>query len=58
MGHPLALKNAPLQTPVKLSGMSRRALIDLRAGRTRPHRKNQELLKLKTQELLLAGMQQ
>ncbi len=39
-----ALKRLPLLNLVKLSGMSRRALIDLRAGRSRPHRKNQEML--------------
>jgi len=39
-----ALKKLPLKVLVKMSGMSRRAIIDLRAGRSRPHRKNQELL--------------
>jgi len=38
------LKTVPLATLVKMSGMSRRALLDLRAGRSRPHRQNQELL--------------
>ena len=38
------LKKVPLETLVKMSGMSRRALLDLRAGRSRPHRQNQELL--------------
>lgn len=36
-----ALKKAPLAILVKMSGLSRRAIIDLRAGRSRPHRKNQ-----------------
>jgi hypothetical protein len=39
-----ALKKVPLKVLVKMSGMSRRALIDARAGRSRPHRKNRELL--------------
>ena len=41
-----ALKKAPLilvETECK-SRLSRRAIIDLRAGRSRPHRKTQELL--------------
>jgi hypothetical protein len=33
-----------LQLPVKLSGMPRSTLIEIRAGRSRPHRKNQEML--------------
>jgi hypothetical protein len=33
-----------LKVLVELSGLSRRALIDLRAGRSRPHRKNREML--------------
>jgi hypothetical protein len=42
----LALKTLPLRVLVKerRGRLSRRALIDLRAGRSRPHRKNQELL--------------
>ncbi len=39
-----ALKKVPLSRLMKLSGKSRRMLIDARAGRSRPHRKNQELL--------------
>jgi hypothetical protein len=39
-----ALKKAPLNLLVKMSGLSRRALMDLRAGRSRPHRKNEQLL--------------
>jgi hypothetical protein len=39
-----ALKKAPLATLVKESGMSKRALMDLRAGRSKPRPKNQELL--------------
>jgi hypothetical protein len=41
-----ALKKVPLKLLVKecAGKLSRRALIDLRAGRSKPHRKNQELL--------------
>jgi len=41
-----ALKKAPLKLLARKceAQLSRRALIDLRAGRSRPHRKNQELL--------------
>jgi hypothetical protein len=39
-----ALSNTPLSRLVKMSGLSRRMLINARTGRTRPHRKNQELL--------------
>jgi hypothetical protein len=39
-----ALKKMPLDLLVKLSGMSRRALLDIRAGKSRPHRINRELL--------------
>jgi hypothetical protein len=39
-----ALKKIPLQLLVKLSGMSRSTLIEVRAGRSRSQRKNQELL--------------
>ncbi len=39
-----ALKKVPLTRLVKMSGKSRRMLINARVGRTRPHRKNQELL--------------
>jgi hypothetical protein len=41
-----ALKIPPLKRLVKLTGFSRRMLIDARAGRSRPHRKNRELLAL------------
>jgi hypothetical protein len=42
-----ALKRIPLHVLVEecRSRISRRALIDLRAGRSRPHRRNQELLR-------------
>ncbi len=39
-----ALKKVPLSLLVKLSGLSRSMLIEVRAGRSRPYRKNQELL--------------
>ena len=39
-----ALRKIPLQLLVRLSGMSRSTLIEVRARRSRPHRKNQELL--------------
>jgi hypothetical protein len=39
-----ALKIPPLDLLVKISGLSRRMLIDAQAGRSRPHRKNQEKL--------------
>jgi hypothetical protein len=41
-----ALKKLPLSVLVKECGtrLSRREIIELRAGRSRPHRKNQELL--------------
>lgn len=39
-----ALKAAPLSKLVERSGMSRRALLDIRAARRRPHAKNQERL--------------
>jgi hypothetical protein len=39
-----ALRKMPLPILVKMSGLSRRTLIDIRAGRSRPHRKNQERL--------------
>ena len=38
------LKKIPLPILVEMSGLSRRTLIEIRAGRSRPHRKNQELL--------------
>jgi len=39
-----ALRKIPLPLLVEMSGISRRALIDIRAARSRPRRKNQELL--------------
>jgi hypothetical protein len=39
-----ALRIPPLNGLVSLTGFSRRMLIDTRAGRSRPHRKNRELL--------------
>jgi len=39
-----ALKKLSLSKLVRLGGLSRRAIIDLRMGRSRPHRKNQKLL--------------
>jgi hypothetical protein len=38
------LKSMPLSVIIEKSGMSRRALMDLRAGRSRPHRKTRERL--------------
>lgn len=38
------LKKMPIAQLVKETGLSRRALIDLRAGRSRPHRRNHELI--------------
>jgi hypothetical protein len=38
-----ALKKASLTRLVELSGLSRSALIEIRAARSSPHRKNQEL---------------
>jgi hypothetical protein len=45
------LKKIPLPLLVKLSGMSRSALIEIRAGRSRAHRKNQTLLESIAQEI-------
>lgn len=39
-----ALREVPLARLVKVSGLSRSTLIEIRAGRSRPHRKNRELL--------------
>jgi len=39
-----ALKKIPLNLLVKETGISRRALVDIRAGRSRPHRDNRERL--------------
>ena len=38
-----ALKKVPLKLLVTKSGMSRRAFMDARAGRNRPHRKNRRI---------------
>jgi hypothetical protein len=38
------LKRASLLLLIEKSGLSRRALLNIRAGRSRPHRKNRELL--------------
>jgi hypothetical protein len=46
-----AVKQAPLQLLLRKSGLSRRALLDIRAGRSRPHRKNQRLLAEVVQKL-------
>src|ERR1035441_5963867 len=37
------LKKIPLPILVEMSGLSRRTLVEIRAGRSRPHRKNREL---------------
>jgi hypothetical protein len=50
------LKKAPLSLLVELSGMSRRAIMDLRAGRSRPHRKNREMLTAIAQKLGRANL--
>jgi hypothetical protein len=39
-----ALRKAPLPILEKKTGMSRRALMNLRAGRSRPHRRNLEMI--------------
>ena len=39
-----ALNNVPLPRLLKLSGKSRRMLIKAHSGRTRPYRKNREML--------------
>lgn len=41
-----ALKKAPLAVLFKETGLSRRTLIELRAGRCRPHSKNPDLVKM------------
>jgi hypothetical protein len=48
-----ALKIPGLDLLVKLSGLSRRMLIDSRAGRSNPHRKNRELLTSILRKLVL-----
>jgi hypothetical protein len=45
-----ALKKIPLGKLVELSGLSRRALSDLRAGRSRPHPKNEKFLAVVVKE--------
>jgi hypothetical protein len=51
------LKKIPLRILVKacLGRISRRALIDLRAGRSRPHRKNRDFLKTLIAQLQLTS---
>ena len=51
-----ALKRISLKTLVKQckEKLSRRALIDLRAGRSRPHPKNQEMLASITRKIRLS----
>ena len=39
-----SMKEIPIEALVKLSGISRRALINIRAGRSQPHSKNRETL--------------
>ena len=39
-----AIKKVPLSVLQKMTGLSRRTLIDARTGRRRPHRRNQELI--------------
>jgi hypothetical protein len=39
-----ALKELRLSLLIEKSGLSRRAILDIRAGRSRPHSKNQERL--------------
>jgi hypothetical protein len=46
-----ALKNLPLSVLMKESGISRSALFEVLAGRSRPHPKNQERLKSIVQNL-------
>lgn len=48
-----ALKRVSLNSLVKLTGISRSALKELRAGRSRPHRRNRELLISAIQRLKL-----
>lgn len=47
------LKNVPLFRLAQLTGLARSTLIELRAGRSRPHRKNKELLALIARKLQL-----
>jgi len=46
------IKAVPLLKLTKMSGMSRSALKEIRAGRARPHRKNRELLTSVAQKLV------
>jgi hypothetical protein len=46
-----ALKKAPLASLITITGISKRALMDLRAGRSRPHPKNKERLVAVLREL-------
>lgn len=39
-----ALRKIPISQIIKMSGLSRRMIINARTGRTRPHRRNRELL--------------
>jgi hypothetical protein len=48
-----ALKKAKLSTLEKMTGISRRALLDLRAGRSRPNRQNWEKIVLALRQLNL-----
>jgi hypothetical protein len=50
-----AIREASLAQLVNLSGLSRSTLIEIRAGRSRPHRGNQELLKEILRKLGLLG---
>jgi len=46
-----ALRKVPLKDLEKLTGKSRRMLIDLRAERSRPHPKNQEHIEAVLREM-------
>jgi hypothetical protein len=46
------LKTMPLSVLIEKSGLSRRAVLDIRAGRSRPHGKNQGILTTIVQEWL------
>ena len=50
-----ALKKIPISQLEKLSGLSRRMIINARTGKTRPHRKNQELLAVIAQKLQITS---
>jgi hypothetical protein len=41
----LALKRLPLRVLIEKTGLSRRALLDIRAGRSSPHPRNEMMLK-------------